>query len=374
MFKACYQSTDYEILHEHKVIRNPIGSNITFSKSNPAAALAVLSYFDETTIERAGILHGEYLLHWSGLLLVDREGVMTGGCISLEDRVVAEHMDTESGRPEFTSHIREMLDNWDQLPSADSLPVLCDPYSKNYFHFSLEMVPRARYFPDDGRKIVIVSENSLARPFQRDLLMHSLSDMTFLPLTDTIRVRDPILAHDRFSDEGMLWLRQASRISAKSGQRRIYIRRSAQGTRSCSGGGISESAGFEMLLRDFGFETVDFGDGENGVAAQIAMLEGVGFLLTAHAAAVTNLAYLNPKLTVIEVMGPMTQCACFVHVAATLGFEYHGLFSSTYDDRLDLVVDLDELYEVVRQKVSLPVRSAGTTTPPPQADHIAQAA
>jgi hypothetical protein len=373
MVKACYQSIHYEVLHERKVRRNPIGSNITFSERDSAARANILDYFEEMSIERSGILHGEYLLHSSGLLLVDRKGITTASCISLEDHRVTQHLNTESRRPEFTAHIRELLDNWDQLQSFDSLPVLCDLYCRNYFHFSLEMVPRARFFPDDGQKMVIVSQNSLGRPFQRDLLTHSLSDMSFLPLSNAIRVRDPILAHDSLSDEGIFWLRQASRISAKPGQKRIYIRRGANGTRS-PGGGISESAGFEMLLRDFGFETVDFGDGENGVAAQVAMLEGVGLILTAHGAALTNLAYLNPKLTVIEVMGPTTQDACFMHVAATLGFEYHGLFSSTYDDRLDIVVDLDELYDIVRQNVSLPIRSASTTTPSPHAGHLARAA
>jgi hypothetical protein len=371
MVKAFYQSIHYEVLHERKVRRSPIGSNITFSEGDLAARTGVLGYFEEMSIERAGILHGEYLLHWSGLMLVDRKGVMTAGCISHEDHSASQHVDAASKLPQFTAHIRELLENWDQLQSVNNLPVLCDPYSKNYFHFSLEMVPRARYFPDDGQKMMIMSMDSLTRPFQRDLLTHSLSGMSFLPLSNSIRVRDPILAHDSLSDDGILWLRQASGLSANSGQRRIYIRRGSNGTRSSPGGGISESSGFEMLLRDFGFETVDFGDGENGVAAQVAMLEGVGLILTAHGAALTNLAYLNPKLTVIEVMGPMTPCACFMHVAATLGFEYHGLFSSTYDFRSDIVVDLDELYDVLRQKVSLPVRSASTS---PQPDHIARAA
>jgi capsular polysaccharide biosynthesis protein len=101
------------------------------------------------------------------------------------------------------------------------------------------------------------------------------------------------------------------------------------------------------LLGDFGFETVEFGDGEHGVAAQVAMLEGVGLILSAHGAALTNLAYLQPELNVVEIMGPRTQSALFMHVAAMLGFRYHGIFCSEYDARHDLIVDLDELRDAL---------------------------
>ncbi|MGD1037937.1 MAG: glycosyltransferase 61 family protein [Roseiarcus sp.] len=351
MVKAFYQSIHYEALRERKFRRGPLGGAISFSDRHPAARDSILDYFNETSIERVGVLHGEYLLLHSGVLLVDRKGVMTGACISLEDRWVAQFMATESARPETTAHIRELLDNWDRAPAAHNLPVLCDPYSNNYYHFSLEMIPRVRYFAPGGHTSLIMSKNSLARPFQRDLVVHTLGAMTCLPLDIAMRVYDPILAHDTMSNEGIFWLRHASGIAARPGNRRIYVRRAARGTRSDVGGGISESAGFQALLRDFGFETVDFGNGENGVAAQIAMLDGVGLILSAHGAALTNLAYLNPKLTVIEVIGPRTPRACFMHIAAALGFEYHGIFSNAYDDRLDIVVDLDELHEALRARM-----------------------
>jgi hypothetical protein len=36
-----------------------------------------------------------------------------------------------------------------------------------------------------------------------------------------------------------------------------------------------------------------------------------------------------------------------MHVAAMLGFRYHGIFSSAYDARQDLIVDLDELRDAL---------------------------
>jgi capsular polysaccharide biosynthesis protein len=208
------------------------------------------------------------------------------------------------------------------------------------------MIPRLRGFA--GEAMVVMTSDSLSRPFQRDLVTRTLAARRVLPLQGALRLRDPVLAHDGMSEEGVLWLRATAAIAARPGGRRIYIRRSAQGTRPTAGGGLSESAGLRTLLRDFDFETIDFGDGELGVAAQVAKLDGAGLILAAHGAALTNLAYLDRGLKVIEIIGARTQSACFMHLAAVLGFEYRGIFSDAYDEGLDIVVDRDELRDVLR--------------------------
>jgi hypothetical protein len=95
------------------------------------------------------------------------------------------------------------------------------------------------------------------------------------------------------------------------------------------------------------WKPVDFGAGEHVVAAQVAMLEGVGLVLSAHGAALTNLAYLQPELKVVEIIGAHTRTACFMHLASMLGFRYHGIFASECDDQSDIVVDLDELRDAL---------------------------
>ena len=351
MVKAFYESIHYESLRERRIRRSALGGNITFSDSHPVARDGILDYFETTSFERVGILRGEYLLHAAGLLLVDLRGVLTSACLPPEDWSAAHALAMQSVEPTMTSQIRLLLENSDQLPFAENPPVFCDPYPLNYFHFSLELIPRMRHFAEYARAPLVMEHNSLSRPFQRDLLSRVASGMEYFPVGRGIRVRDPILAHGGMSEEGIFWLRRASGISAMPGRRKIYICRAATGTRTTSGGGISESVGFQTLLRDFGFETVDFGNGEHGVAAQVAMLEGAGLILSAHGAALTNLAFLNPKLTVVEVMGSRTSRACFMHIAATLGFDYHGIFSSTYDEQSDIVVDLDELRDELRRRL-----------------------
>ena len=349
MFKAFYQSDGYEALRDHRVPRSPPNANITFSATHPAARDGILGYFNERSIERVGVLHGEYLLNEGGQLLVDRQGAMIAASVSLESLAVTHFLAKDFARPELQEHVRTMLGMWDEIPMAHGLPLLTDPYSSNYYHFSLELMPRLRYFSGADQGTFIMTRQSLSRPFQRDLGKRVFSDRKFLALNGSIRVRDPVLAHDSMSEEGISWLREASQISAQPGKRRLYLRRGATGTRAYPGGGLSHSPPFETLLRDFGFETIDFGNGELGVAEQIAMLEGAGVILAAHGAALTNLAYLNRNLTVVEVFGPRTWSGCFIHVAATLGFEYRGLFSDVHDERSDIVVDLDELNDILHE-------------------------
>jgi hypothetical protein len=345
MVKAFYHSIHYEPLRERKLRRGPPGSNIAFSGAFPDVRARLFDHFNEMSVERVGVLRGEYLMHHSGLLLAERDGPLTAACMALEDIPFAQHLFNEARRPDLAAQIGALAEAWDELPVVDGLPLLCDPYSKNYFHFSLEMAPRLRFH--QRADMVIMTPDSLKRPFQRDLAARTLSMKRVLPLQWGLRVRDPILAHDSMSEEGILWLREASGLSARPGARRVYIRRNGRGTRLTPGGGLSESEGFATLLRDFAFETVDFGNGEHGVAEQVAMLEGAGLILAAHGAALTNLAYLDSDIKVIEIIGARRQSACFMHLAAALGFAYYGMFSGAYDERGDIVVDLDELRDVL---------------------------
>jgi hypothetical protein len=294
----------------------------------------ILANFDEPSMPvRVGILHGEYVFF--NFLLAERTGRMIASCPA--DMTTGSFCQTT---------VNETLHGWDDiglLPMVN-LAVLAHPFAANYYHFSLEMIPRQRHFTDLQR---IISLGVTERAFQRDLLRRSNGHMGSLLPSGAVRICDPILAWDTVSEEGIHWLRKASRISARPGERRIYARRAARGTRSAGGGGLSESLGFTALLREFKFETVDFGNGEHDVAEQIAMLDEAGVILSPHSAGLTNLAYLNPPLIVIEVTSPMTPRACFMHISSILGFDYHGIYSNNFTSGNDIVVDVDELRDVL---------------------------
>jgi hypothetical protein len=217
----------------------------------------------------------------------------------------------------------------------------------------MELVPRLRHFIGHGCGPCIIPHTCIRMTFQRDLLGRIMRGRPALPLENPIRVFDPILIQDRISAEGIYWLRRVTGLSAQAGRRRVYIRRASRGTRSTGRGGLSETPAFLMLLRDFGFETIDFGEGERSVAEQVAMLDGAGLILAPHGAALTNLAYVSPQVQVIEAIGKSTQGGEILHIASAVRFEYHGLYSRFADTMGDIALDADELRDAVRERVAL---------------------
>lgn len=343
MVKPFYRSTDYEPLHDRHVRRGPIPHAVTIEGGTAAERARIMGYFQETTRERAGILHGEYLLLENCLVLADRHGVLTGGCWSHDDPCAVQSIDTYCARPETLALIDKLAAAWNTLPVVHGPLILADPYSTNYYHFALELVPRLRLLKATSRTGLLVPQSSLSRPFQRDLLSRTVGPAGIMALGFPVRVCDPVIAHDIMNTEGLLWLRHHAGIKAAPGKRRLYVRRSGRGTRSQPGGGIAETAGFLALLREHDFETIECGQGEFGAAHQAALLEGAGVILSPHGAALTNLVWLSPPLSIIEIIGAATPRACFMHLSAASGFDHHALYSPATDEAGDILVDLERL-------------------------------
>jgi capsular polysaccharide biosynthesis protein len=321
----------------------------------PAMRDLLLGEYRRPTVERLGILHGDYVLLGNGTVLVDPEGSLTVTCSELGASVAAGICET----PDLKRCISNVVSSMDSLILLPNCVILTDPWADNYFHFSLSVLPRLRHFESVGPIQPVMPPSHRSRPFQLDLLERTLRGVSPWPISASVRVRDPILAHDgdQVCRAGARWLSPATGIAARPGRRRVYVRRSAGGTRLMPGGAISESPGFLALLRDFGFETIEFGSGQHSVAAQVAMLEGAGVVLAAHGASQTNLAYLRPDLLVIEVFGALQLNACFMRMCAWLGFDYHGILSAAYDEAWNIIVDPDELRDVLRARLRISERA-----------------
>jgi len=188
-----------------------------------------------------------------------------------------------------------------------------------------------------------LDQHTLATTSFRRILLIKLSAVGDVVHTGAVRVRNPLLGHETMSEEAVKWLRAATGIRAFPGRRNIYVRRSATGTRTVGGGAISESADFLALLREFAFEIVEFGDGERTIEAQVALLNDARLLLAAHGAALANLAYLNPPLAVVEIVGLRTARAVFMHLSSMLGLRHEAVVSSDYDPQGNIVVDVAAL-------------------------------
>jgi len=341
-----YESQHYTSHHYRCVRRTPITSAIRFSEQQPNLRTQLLSYFEQVTFERAGVLKGDYALLPGAEVLVCRDGTLIKPNVACENRWADAALDKVYRSDDFVAIGTEVTNKWDNLPVFKDVAILSDAHRTNYYHFSLETLPRLRFFAARYDSFIIPAFY-LLKPFVADLLRRTAGSRTLIPQTDVIRVIDPFLAYDSMSDESIYWLRKACDLRVMPGNRRVYIRRSSRGGRPIKGEGICEDAPFRRFLADHRFEIVDFGDGEQTVQEQLKKLDGCSVVVAAHGAALTNLAYLDPPVTVIEIFGPYTTRPMYVHICATLGLSYYGIGSAACDEANGIIVDCDELRYVM---------------------------
>lgn len=337
-----YQMKEYSPISERAVPRRLSRECVHFTRP-PFDALT--EYFRRPVFERLGVLRGEYVLI-NGQMLIRRDGTCIKANMALEEIHASERAEKYSTSDEFLSIKAQVLNSWDQIMTFENLPVLSHPYPQNYFHWTCETVTKMRFLNTLPQSEVLVMEKDLARVFQRDLLARTIGSKTALVLsTRVIRVKDPVLSHDLMSDEAIHWLRKTINIKVSTGPRRIYLRRTPSKQRT---GAIIETIEFVEFLREFGFETVEF-MGELKVHEQVKMLEGASVILSAHGAGLTNTAYLTPPLTIIEVIGVLTQEGGFyVHLSSILGFQHFAICLNSYDNALNIGVHVDELRGIMK--------------------------
>ena len=192
----------------------------------------------------------------------------------------------------------------------------------------------------------IVPEYCLEKPFQRELLSRVIGSRRIYRLNSPIRVVDPLVAYTDFTGESISWMREKMGIQTKSGPRKVYIRRQSV-TRHLAGGGVSEDEAFIEFLRAYGFETVDFGVGDIGINDQIEMINGADVILSAHGAGLSNIAFLNGDVSLIEITGLKGIWGHYLFISGLLGFKYYGITTENYDAQGALSVNVNYLHEVM---------------------------
>ncbi len=318
-------------------LRPRLPPNITVAGGTPADRARLAGYFNQTSMERAGVLRGEYVLMPDLHLMVDPDGVCLKMNTMWEDYHGAYALERSYATFNLSAVVDSIVANRAYYPHIDRPALLSDLYMRNYFHFSLELIPRLRLMPRDAT--LLIHEGMLEKAFQADLLSVTVGDRAVLPMRLPMRVTDPFCVFDKMCSDGILQLRALSGLRAAPGDRRIYLRRGDRGTRGHDGGGLAETPAFLALLARHGFETVDCGVGGLTVQAQVRLLDGAGVVLAPHGAGMTNIAYLTPPVRIVEVMGPQAGRPLFMHVSAVLGFEHRVLYTRDYDENGSLCPD-----------------------------------
>ena len=342
-----YQNKDFVFEHNRVVRRTLNRSNVVLSERAPDLRDTVISYFDWTSFERAGVLHGEYMLDYLGIGLARRDGVAFKINVSWEDSWASQLSETQYRSPEFAFIKNSYKEYWNNTPVVENPLIISHPYGGNYFHFTTELMPKMRFFSPVRSRNLILPEKITRSPSQIDLITCFGNGRFLFSIDRPVRVRNPMLVEESMSEEGIYWLNQNFNSNFKKGSRNIYIRRGSTGTRMGGGGDLVQNSELESFLKDHNFEIITFGNGELSVRQQVGLLDGANIILCTHGAALTNIVYLKPPVSILEVISPMTPRACFMHIASTLGFKYYGLFNTNVDPENNILVGRDELEEAM---------------------------
>jgi hypothetical protein len=336
-----YESRHFHAQIDRRVLRPSLPDRITFHGGTPQDRARLFGYFHQTSVERAGILQGEYLLLPDLHLIIGADGVCLKLNTAWEDYHGAYALERCYSEFDLRAFVDLLLARWDEFPHIARPAILSDLYLRNYFHCSLELIPRLRLMPPDAT--LLIHDAMLEKRFQTNLLALAMGQRRAVPIRSPTRVTDPICVHDRLCSDGIGFLREATGLCAAPGTRRVYLRRAGRSTRADAGGGIAETPDFLALLERHGFETVEFGAGGLAVLDQVRMLDGAGVVLAPHGAALTNIAYMTPPATIVEIMGPNAGRPLFLHISAVLGFSHRVLYTYRYDVAGDLLPDIDAL-------------------------------
>ena len=345
-----YQHRNYRGQAAEPVTCPPLDDSVRLYGGSDVIRGEVMAAFDRVNTDRCGILEGDYVVLENGSLLIGR----AGDCIVTNwpdiSHTSAKRLNEIIHWPALWAQRARIIERWDEMPAVEHGAVISNVFGVNYSHFTFEVINSFRFLDRFDVREILMPEHCLKRRFQTDLVRRAMGPRKLITLANSVKVRDPVVIGTNsniLSRASVEWARRIAGASARPGDRRYYVRRSRNAT--TVGNNLSETPRLLALLREYGFETVEFGDGELTAAQQVARLDGAGIVLSVHGANLSNTAYLSPPLALIEVMGRRRVGSFFMQIALLLGFRYYGLMSDELDGSNDIVVDCDRLAAVLKE-------------------------
>ena len=259
------------------------------------------------------------------VLRTPKGSVLGDGTVIVNGNTILSDTTTDFHRKQEYHHLLSERKIPEPKPFDGRLAVISAPGSKNYFHWTLDAVPRfgllknmageidAYYVDNSNRfhrewldklgipssKIVSASSESHIQP--TELIVPSFAGLPGLP-----------------SPEGLEFLRKLMPQGKLNEQRRVYVSRSQSRRRR-----IVNERKILSILHDHGFTVVH--PGRMSVVEQMELFGSAGVIVAAHGAELTNLAYCAPGTRIVELFSPYYINPCFANLAALCGLQYTAL-------------------------------------------------
>lgn len=228
-----------------------------------------------------------------------------------------------------------------------------DLWSKNYFHWILECLPRILALRNSGINLpLLLPEHVYKTPYIRE----SLDDLNIKTITfnlrQTIKVNklympshDSPCAFDRAYLESVIgFYNTIDEASDKPALRKIYISRREALKRK-----IANEEELIPLLLNAGFECVQME--KLSFKEQRNLMKETAVLLSLHGAGLANMIFMQEGSKVIE-LHPNAENynSCFYHLASAIGMKYYYSFElgdHPNPQEANISVDLEKIKELL---------------------------
>lgn len=205
------------------------------------------------------------------------------------------------------------------------LAVVTSPGSNNYFHWTLDSLPRIKMLQSLENEIdaYYVDTN---HPFHREWIeMLSIPEEKIIPASPErhIHAEEVILPSYMGlpglpSQKGLDFVQSFMPDKPKNNGRRIYISRSGARRRR-----ILNEPEILPLLKQYGFETVR--PGEMTVREQMETFASAAVVVAPHGAELTNITFCPKNVKLIELFSPYYLNSCFMELAAQCRLRHTAL-------------------------------------------------
>lgn len=205
--------------------------------------------------------------------------------------------------------------------------LITDDWSKSYFHWLMDCLPRLILFKDRGVDLTLLLPSYLReKPFvQESLAMLRNSNYRFLEKDSWYYVRGlffpvHLAPTGNYNDEVTKKLRSAfAGNTAEAPVLKIYISRSKAAHRK-----IANENEIQPLLERHGFKTVYCE--EISFKEQVSLFNNTAILLANHGAGLTNMLFMQAGTTVIELRKSNdSHNNCYFSLASALDINYYYL-------------------------------------------------
>ena len=341
---SAFDSRRWIEAHRVPIVARELSEKVGLHCQTEALKCRLLSESDRVTFDRVGILRGDFVPLDDGLMLIDREGSYLMVNFPAEPHVGYVPY-AKANRRDVWDYAQSVRDVWDQIPVVENAAIFGHAYFENYYHFCLEFLQKFRLIEPFNVTSIAMPSKIYEGGVYRELIERALGRRFVLPTNQPMRLRNPVLVEAHQSDEALRWLRNLIGETIWPQGNRYYIRRAP--LKSRAGNNIYEDPVFLNFLHRHDFKIVDFGNGELPVRDQINKLEGASIVLAVHGAGLTNIAYLNAPVRIIEVFSRSVVSQSFMQISAALGFDHHAIICEQIDGEGNIVVDCDLLEHLV---------------------------